>query len=115
MECIFCKIIRKEIPAELLYEDDLVAAFRDIKPIVPEHILIVPKEHLESIADLTEEHEALAGRMIMAAKKIAAKLGIAASGYKLLFRVGPNGGQEVPHIHLHLLGGGRMSEGIRVV
>ncbi|MBU4142439.1 histidine triad nucleotide-binding protein [Patescibacteria group bacterium] len=113
--CIFCKIINKEIPVELLYEDDLVVAFKDKKPIVPVHILIIPKEHLESIADLKDKHEALAGRMIMVAKKLAAKLGIAASGYKLLLRVGRNGGQEVPHIHLHLLGGGKMSENIRVV
>jgi len=113
--CIFCKIANKEIPVELLYEDDLVVAFKDIKPIVPVHVLIIPKEHIESIADLTGKHELLAGRMIMVAKKLAEKLGIAKSGYKLLFRVRRNGGQEVPHIHLHLLGGGRMSENIRVV
>ena len=113
-DCIFCKIANKEIPVEFLYEDDLVAAFKDIKPITPVHILIIPKEHIESIADMEDKHEALAGRMILAAKKLAAKQGIAQSGYKLLFRVGEDGGQEVPHVHLHLLGGGRMSENIRV-
>jgi len=115
MECVFCKIINKEIPVEFLYEDELVAAFKDIKPIVPVHILIIPKEHLESIADLEDKHEALAGRLVMVAKELAVKLGIAAKGYKLLFRVGRDGGQEVPHIHLHLLGGGKMSENIRIV
>ena len=115
-ECIFCKIANKEIAAEsLLYEDDLVVAFKDIKPIVPVHVLVIPKEHIESVAKMEDKHEALAGRMAMVAKKLAEKLAIAEDGYKLLLRVGKNGGQEVPHIHLHLLGGGRMSENIRVV
>ncbi|MBU1102536.1 histidine triad nucleotide-binding protein [Patescibacteria group bacterium] len=113
--CIFCKIAKKEIPAELLYEDDLVAAFKDIKPIVPVHVLIIPKKHIESIADLQDKDEVLAGRMIMVAKKIAQNLNISEKGYKLLFRVGRDGGQEMPHIHLHLLGGARLSENIRPV
>lgn len=115
MDCIFCKIANKEIPVDLLYEDDLVVAFKDIKPIVPVHILIIPKEHIESVAELEEGHEKLAGRMIMVAKKLAEQFDIARGGYKLLFRVRRNGGQEVPHIHLHLLGGGQMTENIRVV
>lgn len=114
-DCIFCKIADKKIPAERLYEDDLVMAFKDVRPIVPVHILIIPKEHIESIADLKEQHEALVGRLVMVAKNLAEKLEIAGDGYKLLFRVRHNGGQEVPHIHLHLLGGGKMSENIRVV
>jgi len=113
-DCIFCKIVNKEIPAEFLYEDDLVVAFKDAKPIVPVHVLIIPKEHIESVADMEDGHEILAGRLIMAAKKLADKLSIAEGGYKLLFRVRDNGGQEVPHVHLHLLGGGKMSENIRV-
>lgn len=115
MDCIFCKIVRKEIPSEFLYEDELVAAFRDAKSIAPVHILIVPKAHIESIADLQDKDEVLAGRLIMTAKKIAEQSGIARSGYKLLFRVGEDGGQEVPHIHLHLLGGARLSENIRPI
>ncbi len=115
MDCIFCKIAKKEIPAELLYEDELVVAFKDIKPIVPVHILVIPKEHIESIADLKEQQEVLSGRLVMVAKKLAEKLDIAEGGYKLLLRVRRDGGQEVPHIHLHLLGGGKMSENIRVV
>lgn len=114
-ECIFCKIAKKEIPVEFLYEDDLVVAFKDIKPIVPVHILVIPKEHIESVADMENRHEALAGRLITVAKKVAEQLGIAKGGYKLLLRVRQNGGQEVPHIHLHLLGGGRMSENIRLI
>ncbi|KKT25527.1 MAG: Histidine triad (HIT) protein [Parcubacteria group bacterium GW2011_GWA2_43_9b] len=113
-DCLFCKIINKEIPVEFLYEDDLVVAFKDIKPIVPAHVLIIPKEHLESVADMEDRHEVLAGRLIIAAKKLAEKLGIAKDGYKLLFRVRANGGQEVSHVHLHLLGGGKMSENIRL-
>lgn len=115
MDCIFCKIANKEIPVELLYEDDLVVAFKDAKPIVPTHILIIPKEHLESIADMDDKYEMLAGRLIMVAKKMAEKLGIAKGGYKLLFRVRRDGGQEVAHIHLHLLGGGKMSENIHII
>lgn len=114
-DCLFCKIARKEIPADFLYEDDLVVAFNDIKPIAPVHVLVIPKEHIESVADMSDRHEALAGRLIMVAKKLAEKLGIAEGGYKLLLRVRRNGGQEVPHIHLHLLGGGRLTENIRVV
>ena len=110
MECIFCKIINKEIPAELLYEDDLVVAFYDIKPIAPIHVLIIPKKHIESIADLQESDNFLAGHMILIAKSLAEKLKTAEGGYKLLFRVREDGGQEVPHIHLHLLGGGPLKE-----
>ena len=111
-EDIFCKIIRGEIPAKKVYEDDLVFAFHDIHPIAPVHILIIPKKHITSINDLTEEDAEIMGGMIMAAKKIASELGIAEGGYKLLIRTGRNGGQEVPHIHMHLLGGARLREDI---
>jgi len=115
MDCIFCKIAKKEIPSDSVFDDDLVFAFKDRAPIAPVHILIIPKEHIKSIADLKEEHEALAGRMIMAAKKLAEQAGIAEGGYKLLFRVGRHGGQEVPHIHLHLIGGAKLAEGIKPI
>ncbi len=115
MDCIFCKIANKEIPNEFLYEDDLVVAFTDAHPIAPVHILIIPKQHIASIADLKDEDEKLAGRLIMVAKKLAEKSGIAADGYKLLFRVRQHGGQEVGHIHLHLIGGARLSEGIHPI
>lgn len=115
--CVFCKIINKEIKVKLEYEDDLVIAFSDIHPIAPVHILIIPKEHIESINELTEDEkgEKVAGRLIMVAKKIAKKKGIAKDGYKLLVRTGKHGGQEVPHIHLHLIGGARLSEGIHPI
>jgi len=114
-DCIFCKIAKEEIPAEFLYEDDLVVAFKDTRPIAPVHILVVPKEHIESIAGLKDSDEKLAGRLIMTAKNLAQKEGIAENGYKLLFRVGRHGGQEVPHVHLHLLGGAPLSEGIHPI
>jgi len=114
-DCIFCKIANKEIPTEFLYSDDSVVAFKDIRPIAPVHVLIVPKAHIEAITDLKESDEKLAGRLVMVAKKMAEQLGIAESGYKLLFRVGNDGGQEVPHIHLHLLGGAKLSENIKPI
>jgi len=114
-DCVFCKIVNKQIPAEILFEDDLVLAFKDVRPIAPVHVLIIPKEHIASVVDLRDQQEKLAGRMIIAAKNIAQQLDISPNGYKLLFRVGRHGGQEVPHIHLHLLGGARLSEIIKPV
>ena len=110
--CVFCKIASKEIKAEILYESEDILAFKDTHPLAPVHILIIPKKHIEGINFLgeTEGDVLLAGRMIIAAKKLAEEAGIGKKGYKLLFRVGRDGGQEVPHIHLHLLGGARMSE-----
>jgi histidine triad (HIT) family protein len=113
--CVFCKIINREIPAKFLYEDDLVIAFRDAHPIAPVHVLVIPKKHIESVADISEKDEKLMGRMILVAKKIAEDLKISKYGYKLLFRVGEYGGQEVGHIHLHLIGGARLSENIRSI
>jgi histidine triad (HIT) family protein len=112
MDCIFDKIIAGEIPAKKVYEDDLVLAFYDIHPIAPVHVLIIPKKHIESINDLEARDAEIMGDMILAAKKIAKDLGIAEKGYKLLIRTGRDGGQEVPHIHLHLLGGARLREDI---
>ncbi len=114
-DCIFCKIIRREIPVEFLYEDDLVVAFKDKQPITPVHVLIVPKEHIASVTDFSEKHETVAGRLMMVAKNLAEKLGTAAGGYKLLLRVGRDGGQEVPHVHLHLLGGAKLTENIKPI
>ena len=110
--CIFCKIARKEIPTEFLYEDDLVVAFHDLYPIAPVHVLVIPKKHIASVTDLENVDEKIAGRMIAAAKKVAEELKISEKGYKLLIRVGEYGGQEVAHLHLHLIGGARLSEDI---
>lgn len=113
--CTFCKIAKKEIPTELLYEDDLVVAFKDIRPMAPVHILVIPKKHIEKVSDFKEADEILAGRLVMAAKKLAERLLIARHGYKLLIRVGEHGGQEVAHVHLHLIGGARLSENIKPI
>jgi len=106
-------MISGEMSAEFIYKDEDVVAFRDINPIAPVHILIIPRRHIASINDLKEGDERLVGRMIMAAKGIAKKMEIANDGYKLLFRTGEYGGQEVLHIHLHLIGGAKLSEDIR--
>lgn len=115
MDCIFCKIVNKEIPTEFIYENEEIVAFSDIHPIAPVHVLIIPKRHIEDINKLEKSDAGLAGRLILAAQEIARKLDIAENGYKLLFRVGQNGGQEVPHIHLHLIGGAELYEEIRPV
>lgn len=107
-DCIFCKIIRGEIPSTKVYEDDLVTAFRDINPAAPTHILIIPNKHIASTNDLSDEDQTLVGRMFTSAKNIAAQEEIAESGYRLIINTGPNGGQVVFHLHLHLLGGQKM-------
>jgi histidine triad (HIT) family protein len=112
---IFLKIIRKEIPADIVYEDEEILAFRDIRPIAPVHILIIPKKPIESMANAEEEDALLIGKMFLTAKRIAEDLNISEKGYKLLIRVGKDGGQEVPHLHLHLIGGAKLTEGIHPV
>jgi histidine triad (HIT) family protein len=112
-ETVFDKIIRREIPADIVLETDELIAFHDIHPLAPVHILIIPKRRIETIDDLEDGDAGLMGRMIIAARNIARDLNISRKGYKLLFRVGHDGGQEIPHIHLHLVGGARLSEGIR--
>ena len=102
-DCIFCEIAAGRSPAAVEYEDDLVVAFADLNPVAPVHILIAPKKHIASVADLTEEEELVAGHMIGVGKKLAENRQL--DGYKLLFNVGAKGGQVVFHLHLHLLGG----------
>ncbi|MGF1764765.1 HIT domain-containing protein [Aliivibrio kagoshimensis] len=104
-ETIFRKIIDKEIPADILYQDDKVTAFRDINPRAPSHILIIPNKLIPTTNDIMEEDELIMGRLFTVAKKIAKEEGIAESGYRLIFNCNPDGGQEVYHIHMHLLGG----------
>jgi len=104
-ETIFSKIIRKEIPADIVYQDDLVTAFRDISPQAPTHILVIPNELIPTMDDVTVEDEAVLGRMMVVASKIARDEGLGEEGYRLMINCKENGGQEVPHIHLHLLGG----------
>ncbi|NTW29978.1 MAG: histidine triad nucleotide-binding protein [Candidatus Moranbacteria bacterium] len=111
-ETVFDKIIRREISANIVFETDELIAFHDIHPLAPVHVLIIPKRHIATIDDLSDGDAGLVGRMIIAARDIARDLNISRKGYKLLFRVGSDGGQEIPHIHLHLIGGARLSEGI---
>ncbi|WP_070962982.1 purine nucleoside phosphoramidase [Vibrio sonorensis] len=104
-ETIFSKIIRKEIDADVVYQDDLVTAFRDINPRAPVHLLIIPNVLIPTVNDVEAEHELALGRMITVAKKLAKEEGVAEDGYRLIINCNSHGGQEVYHIHLHLLGG----------
>ncbi|KKU91734.1 MAG: Hit [Candidatus Jorgensenbacteria bacterium GW2011_GWA1_48_11] len=103
VDCLFCKIARKEIPAAVTYEDETVIIFKDIQPKAPVHLLVVPKEHIESIGHLKGDHREIVSKIIFAAKEEAAKNNL--KGYKLVFNVGRAGGQLIDHLHLHLLGG----------
>jgi len=103
MDCLFCKIIKKEIPSEIVYEDKKVLAFKDIHPKAPVHLLIVPKKHIPSVDHLELRDKGLMGELILTAKKIARKLKL--KGYRLQINVGRDGGQIIDHLHLHLLSG----------
>lgn len=103
-ETIFSKIIRREIPAEIVYEDDLCLAFRDVAPQAPTHVLLIPKEPIASLSELQEEHQALAGHLLLTAARLASELGLE-GGYRLVTNCGKDGGQSVDHLHFHLLGG----------
>lgn len=107
MNCIFCKIVSGQAPATILYRDDLVTAFRDAHPIASTHILIVPNQHIISVNELEEADAALVGHMVLAAKQLARQEGVAGSGYRLIMNTGPDGGQSVFHLHLHLIAGKR--------
>lgn len=111
MPTIFTKIINREIPSDILYQDDLVTAFRDIGPQAPVHVLIVPNRPIPTVADVTAEDEPALGRLFTVARKIAEQEGVAEEGYRLIVNCRAHGGQEVYHLHMHLLGGeplGRM-------
>ena len=104
-ECVFCRIVRGEKEAEFVYEGDSVLAFKDRRPAAPVHVLLVPRKHIRSINDLTEADRPVISEMIFSAKEIAKNTGIAGSGYRLLFNVERGGGQDIFHLHLHLMGG----------
>ncbi len=109
MSTIFSKIINKEIPAEIVFESENILAFKDINPQAPVHILIIPKTEIPKVTDLNgKEHASLLGEMIDTANKLAKDMGISEEGFRLVFNCGDNGGQEVYHLHLHLLGGRQM-------
>ena len=112
MDCIFCKIAAGEIPGEILYQDDEVIAFPDINPVTPTHLLVVPKKHIPTLAHLSADEMPLIGHMVIIANQLAREHGIAESGYRLVINCGKEGGQVVPHLHMHLLGGRQLSVGM---
>ncbi|WP_297444620.1 histidine triad nucleotide-binding protein [Desulfurobacterium sp.] len=103
--CIFCKIVNREIPAKIVYEDEKVIAFHDINPQAPVHILIIPKEHIPTVNDLEENHKELIGHIFLVARKIAKEMGFDEKGYRILVNCNRDGGQEIYHIHFHLFAG----------
>ena len=104
-DCLFCKIFRGEIPAKEVFRDDEIVAFEDIRPVAPTHVLVIPKEHIPSVHDLTDGSGPMLARMIGVANRIAEERKIDREGYRLVFNKGPQAGQSVYHLHLHLLGG----------
>ncbi len=120
--CIFCKIAAKQIPSKFIYEDDELMAFHDINPAAPVHFLIVPKQHIATLGDCSENHASMLGKMLLLAPRLAKEQGCgygldeggnAAGGYKTLVNTGPDGGQEVYHLHMHVIGGPRPWRGQR--
>ncbi|MGD0877223.1 MAG: histidine triad nucleotide-binding protein [Anaerolineales bacterium] len=105
MFCIFCKILSGEAPATIIYRDELVTALRDIHPIARTHILVIPNRHIDSVNTLNPDDDLLVGHMVLVAKELAAKEGVAENGYRLIINTGAHGGQTVPHLHLHLIAG----------
>lgn len=110
MDCIFCKIVNGDIPSDILYRDDDVVAFRDINPLSPVHVLIIPGEHITCLSDLTEDRSTLVVQMVSVANRLARSEGIAESGFRVVINCGEQGGQLVPHLHMHLLGGRKLSD-----
>ena len=108
-DCLFCKILAGEIPADLVYESDSAVAFRDINPQAPTHVLVIPRKHISTINDITPEDEAIVGSLYTAAKEIAAADGISDDGYRAVMNCNEGAGQSVFHIHLHVLGGRPMN------
>jgi histidine triad (HIT) family protein len=108
-DCLFCRIVAGEIPAQRVYEDDHLVAIRDINPQAPVHVLILPRQHLASMNEIIQADEALTHRIGVTAVRIAAEEGLAERGYRLVVNAGPDGGQSVAHLHVHLLGGRQMT------
>jgi len=109
-QCLFCRIVAGEIPSDIVYEDTEFLAFRDINPQAPKHVVVVPKAHVASLAELTDQQRGLVGRLIILARDVAEKEGIAERGYRLAINCGPDGGQVIPHLHLHLIGGRKLND-----
>jgi len=109
MDCIFCQIVAGKVPSETLYQDEEVIVFRDINPQAPTHLIIIPKKHIPSLTQLSEAESPLIGDMINIANQLAKREGISESGYRLVISCGKQGGQEVPHLHMHLVGGRQLA------
>jgi len=107
-DCVFCRIADRDIPSPLLYEDEDIVAFNDLNPQAPVHVLIIPRKHVASVAELANEDIALMGKMLWVAKQLAEELNISESGYRLIANTRADSGQEVPHLHFHLLGGANL-------
>lgn len=107
-DCIFCKIVKGEIPTEKVYEDEKVLAFKDINPAAPIHVLVIPKEHFENVLDVKQENKEIIADIFQAINKIAKQLGIEYDGFRIINNCGKDAGQEVMHLHFHLLAGGKM-------
>jgi histidine triad (HIT) family protein len=107
-DCIFCRIAAGEIPSEIVYRNDRIIAFRDINPVAKTHIQIIPKKHIPSVAEVSDADMPLIGEMVKVANELAKSEGVAGGGYRLVINCGKESGQEVPHLHLHLIGGRRM-------
>lgn len=107
-ECLFCKIIKKQIPAKIVYEDEKIIAFHDINPQAPVHFLVIPKKHISAIAAMDSQDEPLIGYVMHMAKKLAENVGIEKEGYRVVINNGPNAGQAVAHIHIHVIGGRKL-------
>jgi histidine triad (HIT) family protein len=105
MGCLFCSVLEKKIPADVVYEDEHAVAFRDIRPMAPTHVLVIPRKHIAAIHDLGEDDVATIGRVMLAAKAVAHKEGLEAGGYRLVINDGDAAGQTVHHVHVHVLGG----------
>lgn len=108
MDCIFCKIINKEIPSTIVYEDESVIAFKDLNPVAPVHILVVPKKHISALSEMEKEDIELMGKVLYTCKEIAATLPECDGGYRIINNCGDNAGQTVKHIHFHIIGGKEM-------
>jgi len=106
--CLFCKIVKGEVPARVVLDGDHVLAFHDVNPMAPTHALVIPKQHIASIHDATPAHAALLGELMLAGREVADKLGLGESGYRLVLNTGKDAGQSVFHLHLHVLGGRAM-------
>jgi len=112
MDCIFCQIASGKIPGDIVYQDQEIIAFRDIKPKAPLHLIIIPRKHIPSLDQLKESDAALVGRMVAVANRLAKDEGVAEKGYRLAVNCGTEGGQLVPHLHIHLLGGRQLSDSL---